>query len=86
MSSTTGFDCPSPSCDWGSVSWENPQEDGTGLEFGKCSSCGTIAFRCEVCDDITGIHVSPQRCDNCEAVYEELVDSDGVYEGVRRVS
>lgn len=78
--------CPTDNC-WGIISWKEwPQEDQTILVAGVCGGCGTFVIYCPECEQKTGFHVTIQKCDGCGAVYEELEDSGGEREGVRRVA
>lgn len=80
-------DCPNVNCILGDVDWTNWEDgDGSIVQAGLCSACGTIAVRCGECGDVTALDSGQERCDSCEAVYEVLTDRDGIFEGVRRVS
>lgn len=87
MSGVTDLDDSCPADDYcGLVSWaEWPQKDQTVLVAGTCGGCGTFVIHCPECEQNTGFHMHIQQCDGCEAVYEELTDTDGVFEGLRRV-
>jgi hypothetical protein len=71
-------DCENPNCG-GEVSWRDwPQEEGNIVDAGRCTTCGTWAYRCIACDESALLTDFPLAC-SCSGnwTYQVVEDHNG---------
>jgi len=77
------FDCPGLNCEWGEVSWgQMVSESGATIAVGTCDKCGTLAIKCEDCDE-TEQEGFDFEC-SCEYAFSTVCDRRGEFDGVVR--